>query len=391
MKIHRILPVAALAILSLSTPSNAAEKSAKPTKAAAIYFGNSLCENSVPWFHPTLAASAGKELKVNTAFGPGWQLWMHLDDFLKNPEGLRKNLVNPEFDTLILHVFGSSPLLDNNVRESVFDNQKFDEPRDASDFATAVQLIDRFLEVRPDDPNSRIFIYTSWPGVPAAGDVAKRVQEETEKSLLDLGKPREEVLKAVKERKATFEELEPVLKEYDFPALWLASYERNDETPWASKFFHSRDYYTRLMELLKAKYPDLWEQGRLAVFPHGDVFLALDEKMRAGKVPGLTNIGLFSRDGLHVRGGLPRYTLAATCYAVMFGEHPSVLDASIYNDIENYKNENIVKMKGIVGAPYVHFPDVGEILVITPELKKIVDDTVWEVVTKHPYTQVSAK
>jgi hypothetical protein len=72
----------------------------------------------------------------------------------------------------------------------------------------------------------------------------------------------------------------------------------------------------------------------------------------------------------------------------MFGEHPGKLDASVYNDIENYKNENVAKMPGIVGPPYVHFPDVGEILVVTPELKKIVDDTIWEVVSAHPHTNI---
>jgi len=384
MKNHPSALLAALALAAAAT-LHAAEK---PDKIAAIYFGNSYCENSVPWFHPTLAASAGKEMKVNTAFGPGLQLWMHLDEYLKNPKGARANLTNPEFDTLILHLFGAHPTLKDNVRKSVFHNQEFAEPRDVSDFGTAVQLIDRFLEARPSDPKSRVFIYTSWPNVPGAGDVAKRVQEETEKSMADLGKPREEVLKAVKERKPTLQELEPLLREYDFPAAWLAPYQRDMEVPYASKNFHSRDYYNQFMELVKAKYPDLWKEGRLAVFPHGDVFLALDEKMRAGKIPGLINIGLFSRDGGHVRGGLPRYTLAATCYAVMFGEHPGKLDASVYNDIENYKNENVAKMPGIVGPPYVHFPDVGEILVVTPELKKIVDDTIWEVVSAHPHTNI---
>ena len=94
----------------------------------------------------------------------------------------------------------------------------------------------------------------------------------------------------------------------------------------------------------------------LALIPNGDVFLALDKKLRAGQMPGVENVGFFSRDGGHVRAGLPRYTLAATCYAVMFGAHPGRLDAVIYNDLDNYKNENLNKLPGKIGPGYVHWP-----------------------------------
>jgi len=51
------------------------------------------------------------------------------------------------------------------------------------------------------------------------------------------------------------------------------------------------------------------------------MFLELDRKMRAGKVPGIVNIGEYSADDSHLRSGLPRYTLAATYYAVLFREY----------------------------------------------------------------------
>jgi len=108
--------------------------------------------------------------------------------------------------------------------------------------------------------------------------------------------------------------------------------------------------------------------------------------MRAGRVPGITNVGFFSRDDGHVRAGLPRYALAATCFTVMFRENPGKLDWSIYNDLKSYSNENI-KNLGMGG--YVHQPDLGEILEITPERTRIVNQTVWEVVTSHPHTAVS--
>jgi hypothetical protein len=136
------------------------------------------------------------------------------------------------------------------------------------------------------------------------------------------------------------------------------------------------------MDALRAKYPDLARTGRLRLIPNGEVFLALDRKARVGELPGIDNIGRFYTDGGHVRAGLPRYTLAATCYAVMFGEHPGGLDPAIYNDKENYRNERLPQ------PGYVHWPDLGELIEITPERKKIVDDAVWEVVRNHRHTQV---
>jgi len=113
MKNHPSALLAALALASAA--AGALHAAEKPDKIAAIHFGNSFCENSVPWFHPTLSASVGKEMKVNTAFGPGWQLWMHLDEYLKNPKGARSNLTNPEFGTLILHLYGAHP--HTNIRK----------------------------------------------------------------------------------------------------------------------------------------------------------------------------------------------------------------------------------------------------------------------------------
>jgi hypothetical protein len=355
-----------------------------------VYFGNSFLENSVPWFHPTLAKSAGCEMTVRTHIGPGWQIWMHVDTFRKNPEWAKENLIEGDWTAVVIQHFGAHPLLKDNVRKTVFHNQEpFPEPRDVSDLASAAAIIDTFLAGRPD--RGRAFIYSSWPGIPDAGDFMRRVKEESEKSLAAEGLPREEILKRLKERKPTLEEMAPLMRTYDFGAEWLARYEPNREAPWTSKHAHSRDYVWKLMDELKARYPKLWEQGRLALIPHGDVFLALDGKMRAGQVPGVENIGFFSRDGGHVRAGLPRYALAATCFAVLFGRHPKALDYAVYNDLENYQNANVNKMPGKIGPGYVHGPDLGELLEITPERAKVVHETIWEVVTQNPYTPLASR
>ena len=48
----------------------------------------------------------------------------------------------------------------------------------------------------------------------------------------------------------------------------------------------------------------------------------------------------------------------------MYGKHPETLDYSIYNDLENYKTEKLPQ------PGYVHQPDLGELLEITPDLRQ---------------------
>ena len=86
--------------------------------------------------------------------------------------------------------------------------------------------------------------------------------EESEKSLAAQGLSRDEVLKKVKKRKPTLEEMLPLMRSFDYLAAWLAKYERNDEVPFTSKHFHSRDYVWKLMEELKVKYAKLWAEKR---------------------------------------------------------------------------------------------------------------------------------
>lgn len=351
-------------------------------------FGNSFYENSVPWFQPMMFSTAGQKMEVTTRIGPGWQIWMHMNEhFYNNPKSGRDELASGKWDAVLIHHFGKHPLLENNLRDNVFAGQKgWGEKRDVSDSGAASFIIDEFLKARPKD--GKVFIYGSWPGIPGTDEFKKRVETETIASLETQGLDRSEILKKVKERKLTLEEMKPLMDAFDYSAAWLAPYKPDFQEASKSENHHSQDYGNKLMDILKGKYPELWEQRRLAQIPNGDVFLALDKKMRAGEVPGIPNVGYYSRDGGHIRAGLPRYTLAATTYAVMFGKHPKELDAAIYNDIENYKNEKMLKLPGRVGSGYIHFPDCGDLLEITPERKKIVDDTIWEVVTTHPYTQV---
>ena len=216
---YRVLTTTLL-LLATSTVADIA-RGEQPKDLRAIYFGNSFLENSVPWFHPTLARSAGHGMQVQAHLGPGWQIWMHVNTFHTNPERSRKSLLEDNWDAVVIQHFGSHSSLKDNVRASVFHNQEpFPEPRDVSDFASASAIIELFLSQNP-------------------------------------------------------------------------------------------------------------AKGR----------------------------------------------------AFMFCEHPKALDYTIYNDLKNYTNENI-KALGFGG--YVHQPDLGVLLEITPERAQIVNDTIWEAVTHSP-------
>ena len=66
------------------------------------------------------------------------------------------------------------------------------------------------------------------------------------------------------------------------------------------------------------------------------------------------------------------------------------LDWKIYADRANYENrESLAQGKlNMIGGHYVHVPDLGTHVEITEERARVINDTIWEVVTKHPYTQV---
>lgn len=345
------------------------------------YLGNSFLENSIPQFHPTLARSAGLDMNIATSLGPGWQIWMQVDAFGKSRANVKKDLVSGDWNAIVIQHFGKPGLV--NVTGHMFDGPgrvTFDPAKDIGDIASAGEIIDLFLTNHPNQ--GRVFIYNSWPTIPGASEFMNRVRDEAAKSLIAKGESREETLKKVKDRKPTPEEMQSLIRTFEYAAEWEGKYVPDPKVPHKAQRAHSRDYVAQMLEGLKTKYPKLWEENRLAMIPCGEVFFELDKKLRAGQMPGVESIGVFYRDGGHVRAGLPRYTLGATCFAVMFGKHPEAVDWKVYNNLENYKNENL-PVKG-----YVHQPDLGVLLEITPERAKIVNDTIWEVVSKHAYTRI---
>jgi hypothetical protein len=117
------------------------------------------------------------------------------------------------------------------------------------------------------------------------------------------------------------------------------------------------------------------------MIPVGDIWLELHRKMKAGELPGFRDIEAFYTDVQHIRIGLPRYSAAAAFYAVMFKNKPHDLDWQVYNDKKNF-------MSRWDKPHYDKNHDKGELIPITPETARVINDTVWEVVKKHPYVRM---
>jgi hypothetical protein len=332
----------------------------KPVKELRVfYFGNSLTANTMPNWHAELGKSAGKEWIAKAWLGAGWQLWQHREGlrqggyefdpssqgdltldatFIASRNYHAKAFLQSKWDAIVLQAF--SPHLEL-VTTQMWGKVNFDEPHDCGDIQSAADIMAFYLKM---NPAGRVYIYQCWPPMRS-------------------GKGMDEM------RGAEF----PLRDQFDYEKQWMQPYV-GGERPWTNgtSSNRTRDFNEKLFKALIGKYPQLWKDGRLRMIPAGDVYLALDEAMQAGKVPGFKTVGEFYTDVQHQRAGLARYTDAAVFYACLFGEHPGKLDWRIYNDVKKY------------GPDTYH--DAGELLEITEERAKAVNDIIWQTVTHHPYT-----
>ncbi len=107
------------------------------------------------------------------------------------------------------------------------------------------------------------------------------------------------------------------------------------------------------------------EQGKpVKLIPAGHVMHVLEQKIRAGQVPGLESMWEAYSDGVHVNN-LGNLIVAGTYYATLFGESPE-------------------------GLPFDMFAGPEQDIDITPELAKIVRESIWQVVATHPMTGVTS-
>ena len=117
----------------------------------------------------------------------------------------------------------------------------------------------------------------------------------------------------------------------------------------------TRDYFRHLADAVRRTNPDV------AMIPAGEVHVALDEKMQAGKFEHFSSVRQLHRDVIHLNA-LGANVAAWTAYAVIFKKSPVGLPA---NGLDK-------------GSSQPPFESVTE---ISPADLKLMQETVWEVVT----------
>ena len=99
--------------------------------------------------------------------------------------------------------------------------------------------------------------------------------------------------------------------------------------------------------------------------PVGDVLLELDGRMRAGKVPGFSDIAQVYVDGIHFNN-VGSYVVGTTFYATLFRDDP----------------------RGLTAEPYNERLDPAKDRQIDEKLALAIQDAVWSVVSTHPLAGV---
>jgi hypothetical protein len=117
----------------------------------------------------------------------------------------------------------------------------------------------------------------------------------------------------------------------------------------------TRDYFEKLLHEVRAQTPFLKHPPLLV--PVGYVLADLHTQMKAGKVPGWTNVYQLYKDGIHLNQP-GSYAVACAFFATLFKQSP----------------------EGLPTEPYGRIP---------PELAKTIQQAAWAVVQAHPDAGVS--
>lgn len=192
-------------------------------------------------------------------------------------------------------------------------------------------LICKFAEMAAkQNPQVQIYILARWPRITADGK-----DPGFDKNDYDPSKPGSGADLSTAD---TFQE------------RWNAPFNANgyDLTNEAAA------YFDQLLAAVTEKATFLKKPPML--IPVGQVMAALDSKMQAGQVPGYTNIYQFYRDPIHL-SEYGSYLMGCTYFATFFKQSPVGLPTEPYGNIE-------------------------------PGLAKIIQETAWEVVSKHPKSGV---
>jgi len=123
----------------------------------------------------------------------------------------------------------------------------------------------------------------------------------------------------------------------------------------------SRQEYEDHVTWLRANNPGK-KPARLV--PVGHVMHLLDQRAKAGLIPGLNTMWDWYIDGVHVNNAV-NFIVGSTFYAVVYGKSP-------------------------VGLPFEMYNHTDSRVTLTPKLAKLLQEAVWEVVASHPLTGVSS-
>lgn len=442
MKMRKILTLAAVVAMTVPISARAEERDS----VRAFYFGNSLLENTMVGLHPLLGESAGKSWTYATAGAAGVPAWCHMDRMMdpENKHSKQWNAYeNPE--AMVVQLFAGPGL--HHVTTEMWGNTTFDEPLDVGDVNACAYLIKRLLARNPKGRAYIYTPWAALPGVKEVQErVADELQQSLKYKDLQRAEIMKKHVKeslvfheqleplrmafdyeaawmttnyifeaATPEERQRYKKYSGVLRtmkdnvtvaamaqgagvsedqfQADMKRLRITEKDLRESAGDGSFFSefvngwphtHSRIHAWTVMKELSELFPDMVKEKRLGIIPAGDVFLEIDRQIKAGKMPGLVSAGQFICNGVHIRGGLPRYAVAATFYAVLFEADPHKLDWQPFQDRENYEKSK-QRFK-----EYVHMPDVGVILDITEERAQVVNDAIWKVVNEHPYVPFSS-
>ena len=171
--------------------------------------------------------------------------------------------------------FGHYPTALANFQWDVLSLQPFDRHLDGKDgdLAMAKNFIDLTL---PKSPELQVYVYARWPR---------------------QGKD-------------------------DFDTAWLKKY-----TGGWDNTNETKDYFERLTLELRKAYPKL--KKPILMVPVGHVMYGLNQWMKAGKVPGYTDIKQLFADGIHLNN-VGSYVVGCTFFATFYKQNPSGLPTEPY-------------------------------------------------------------
>lgn len=135
-------------------------------------------------------------------------------------------------------------------------------------------------------------------------------------------------------------------------ARWPRQGKEDFDTVWQKKYTggwdgtnETKDYFERVTLALRKAYPKL----TIHMVPVGHVMYELNQRMKAGQVPGYRHIKELFADGIHLNN-VGSYLVGCTYFATLYKENP----------------------KGLPGGPYK---------VADPKLAEAIQETVWKVVS----------